>query len=222
MRSVHRLEHIVGELFQIRVEEGDLGGRLFENRIRPFNDGIDHSLERFRPDSKSWRFTHKVPEKDFEAAVTSHESPDEGSRISLCLRVSVVISALVIPYLLAVTVEVAFEFEERVATEFFEGTTGEGERDHGFAGNAGGWDDADIRAFVSCLYGLTSSKIDRFEWPPQGRDRFEISAHDDVFTVGDSALNPAGIVLRTGEASVTRSVLVVFRIAVIADGIVDR
>ena len=40
--GVHRLKHVFDELLQLLVEDGYGFGRLFENRVAEFYDGINH------------------------------------------------------------------------------------------------------------------------------------------------------------------------------------
>src|SRR5262249_33774464 len=108
----------------------------------------------------------------------------------------------VIFYLFAVAVEVAFEFDEGIAPQLFKRAACQRKRDHGLGGDAGCGDDADIGAFVSRLHGFAGGKIDRFQRPPQGRDRLEIAADDDVFSIRDSTFDSTGVVLRAGKAGV--------------------
>jgi len=105
VRGVHRLEHVIGELFQVIVENGDCFGRPLKDRVAKFYDWIDHlSLDLFR---------------------------------SVFLQ------------LLTVTFEISLHFEHGVAAEFFEGTPGDGERDHRFGRDAGRWNYAHVGALVS-------------------------------------------------------------------------
>src|SRR5262249_55660621 len=49
--GIHRFEHVFSELLQLCIEDGDFGCGLFADRVRPFNDGINQSLERLGRDS---------------------------------------------------------------------------------------------------------------------------------------------------------------------------
>ena len=76
---------------------------------------------------------------------------------------------------------------------------GDGERDHGLGGDAGGGDDADVDALVGGLDRLAGGEADGAERAAQGRDGLEVAADDDVFAVGDAAFDAAGVVLLAGE-----------------------
>ena len=43
VRRVHRLEHVIHQLFQMSIENSDRFGRLFEDRIAKLHNGIDHA-----------------------------------------------------------------------------------------------------------------------------------------------------------------------------------
>jgi len=62
---------------------------------------------------------------------------------------------------------------------------------HSLSGNAGGGDDADVAALVACTGGLARVKTHRFERLAERGDGLQVAANDDVFAVGDAALDAA-------------------------------
>ena len=95
--------------------------------------------------------------------------------------------------------EVALQFAEAVASEFFDHTARDGEGDHGLGSDAGGGDDAHVRAFIGCLGGLAGVEGDGGERAAEGGDGLEVTADDEVFAVGDAAFDAAGVVVLAGE-----------------------
>ena len=100
---------------------------------------------------------------------------------------------------MAVASVIAVQLVEAVAAELFDEGAGDGEGDHGFGGYSGGGDYADVGAFVGGLGDLAGFEGDRGEGAAEGGDGLEVAADDEVFAVGDAALEAPGVVVLAGE-----------------------
>ncbi len=80
--------------------------------------------------------------------------------------------------LAAVASVIAVEFMEAVAAEFFEESACHGKSNHGFGGDSGSGDHADIGALVGCLGGLAGFERDRGERSAEGGDGLEVASDD--------------------------------------------
>ena len=93
-----------------------------------------------------------------------------------------------------IPVEIAAHLAERVAAEFFYHRLREHDRNHRFAGNSAGRDDANVGALVRGRNGMLRHHVDRAEGSSQCGDRLQVSAHDNVFAVRDASLEASGAV----------------------------
>src|SRR5260370_1270593 len=115
----------------------------------------------------------------------------------------------------AIAIEVSLQLTQRVTTKLLSYQARHGGRDPRPRRYTGCWHNTDIAALIRCLHGLAGLEADAGEGPAQGGDGLEIAAHDDVFAVGDTAFDAAGVVLLArdlGEGFVG---------ALVADRIVD-
>src|SRR5579864_4472477 len=89
--------------------------------------------------------------------------------------------------LLTVAIEVAVKFGHGVAAKFFERAAGKRERHHGFRGHTRGGNYTNVGALVGGFDHLARLEVHRLQWTPQGRDRFQITTHDDVLSIRNAA-----------------------------------
>ncbi len=83
---------------------------------------------------------------------------------------------------------------------FSSAQTGQSQGHHSLSGNACGRDNTYIRTFIGRFHRLTGGEIHRLQWTAQGGNRFQISAHANVFPIGDATFDSAGIVPAASKA----------------------
>src|ERR1700736_307758 len=102
-------------------------------------------------------------------------------------------------YLLEIAFKVASGFRQRIASEFFEKRASEHDGGNASANNARRGNDANIGARIGGERRLARGEIDRFERPPQRRNRLQKAAHAHLLPIGHAALEAAGAVVAAIE-----------------------
>src|SRR5439155_25159357 len=95
---------------------------------------------------------------------------------------------LVPSQLFAIAFEVSLHLAQTIAAKLFAHGVSQHQRDHRFANHAGRGHDRNVRPFKSSALFLFGVDIDGAQGATQRRDWLQMSAHSQLFAIGDAAL----------------------------------
>jgi len=96
--------------------------------------------------------------------------------------------------LLQVPSEIPFGFFERITADLLEKTASQNDGYHGFAHNAGRWNNSRIRPVVGSIERFLAQDINRSEGLSQRRNRFDVSSDDNVTPIGRASFYSACVI----------------------------